>query len=348
MIKFRTIMNKFRLHILNFRLYLYKIGVNYTTSIIISNSTPVIIIASLIGAVAIIGNMGGNFVIISAILIALAIFSFVIQTLKDFILYIKPQYEIDEILEVELLVLSAASFIALSIAGTLSVSAVFIVLYDLNETALWILIFWTILPLINAISDYVSLGFSHWFGRKIVDDPEHSIIRASLYGLADLGLALAFMLIAAATIPMALGFAQLATDVNLGVHAFVRDAAADPWGTGLWFGIMILTTLVWTGLHLLITVGALLFRFYDGLPLDGFVAAKLETGADSLLIKLYLSLKWLFVFLAWCVAVYVFFRLLNGAVHLLTTVFGSDAGLIGVLEIVALWGADLVLGPPAP
>jgi hypothetical protein len=205
-----------------------------------------------------------------------------------------------------------------------------------------LLIFWVALPLINTASDYLSLGFSHWFGRKIVDDPGHSITRATLYGLADLGLALAFMVIAAATIPMALALLQWATAFDLGVRTFVTDAAADPWGAGLWFGIMILTTLVWTGLHLLITLGAVLFRLYDAFPLDRRVANVIEAGKDRLWVKLYLSGKWLVATALWCALVYVFFVLLDNATHVISTLLGSETGLIGALEMVALWGADLV------
>lgn len=212
----------------------------------------------------------------------------------------------------------------------------------ITESIIIALVYWTAFPLINTASDYLSLGFSHWFGRKIVDDPSHSISRASLYGLADLGLALAFMVIAAATIPMALALLQWATGVDLGVRAFVTDAAADPWGAGLWFGIMILSTLVWTGLHLLITLGAMLFRLYDTLPFDQRVADMIEAGKDSVLVKLYLSSKWLIVTLIWCGLVYVFFKALDGATHVIATLFGSDKGLVGALETVALWGADLV------
>ena len=150
------------------------------------------------------------------------------------------------------------------------------------------------------------------------------------------------MFLAAATIPMALALLQWATAADLGVRAFVNEAAADPWGAGLWFGIMILTTLVWTGAHLLITLGAILFRLYKAFPFDRWAASIIEAGKDSVLVKLYLSTKWLVVFLLWCLVVYVFFLALNGAVHLIATLFGSEKGLIGVLETVALWGADLV------
>ncbi len=153
------------------------------------------------------------------------------------------------------------------------------------------------------------------------------------------------MFVAAATVPMVLAMLQWAAAVDLGVRAFVTEAATDPWGTGLWFGIMMLTTLVWTGAHLLITLGALLFRLFDAFPLDRWAAATIEAGKDSVLVKLYLSSKWLVVFLLWCLVVYVFFLLLNGATHIVTTLFGSDKGLVGVLETVALWGADLVPQP---
>ena len=44
----------------------------------------------------------------------------------------------------------------------------------------------------------------------------------------------------------------------------------------------------------------------------------------------------------WCVLVYVFFWLLDGTIHVISTLLGSDKGLVGVLEMVALWGTDLV------
>lgn len=237
------------------------------------------------------------------------------------------------------LVVVVSGAVAVAVVGALA--GAFAIILGLNEATVSVLIFFTFLPLINTASDYLSLGFSHWFGRNIANDPDHSILRATLYGLVDLGLALVFMVIAATTIPMALALLQWLTAVDLGVRAFVTDAAADPWGAGLWFGIMILTTLVWTGLHLLITLGAVLFRLYDAFPIDRRVADVIEAGKDRLWVKLYLSSKWLVVTVLWCVLVYVFFWLLDGTIHVISTLLGSDKGLVGVLEMVALWGTDL-------
>jgi hypothetical protein len=230
-------------------------------------------------------------------------------------------------------------------AGAGVVVVVVAVILGVNDATLAMLIFWTVLPLINTASDYLSLGFSHWLGRRIVDDSGHSICHATFYSLCDLGLALVFMLVAAATIPLALALLQSATGVDLGIHKFISDAAADPAGAGLWFGVMILTTLVWTGLHLLVTIGALFCRLNDNFPLDRRAVETLRERRDSLWVKLYLSGKWLLVVVVWLALLAVFFWLLNIAIHGLTALFGSNTGLIGVLEATALWGADLILAP---
>ena len=216
----------------------------------------------------------------------------------------------------------------------------------INENTVSLLVFLTALPLINAISDYASLGFSHWFGLKIVRDEAHSVWRALGWTVVDVGLALVFMGVAALTIPMALAGLQSATGFDLNPRGFVTEAACDPWGAGLWFGIMILTTLFWTVAHLVIAVVGFGVRVYDGFLLDPWAARVIESGRDSLRVKLYLSGKGVLAVGICAGVVWGGFEVVNWLVHGVAQAFGSDTGLIGLLEIIAHTGVDWVLGAP--
>ena len=178
-------------------------------------------------------------------------------------------------------------------------------------------------------------------------DEAHSVWRSLGWALADVGLALLFMGVAALTIPMALAATQTVTGFNLDPRAFVTEAACDPWGAGLWFGIMILTTLVWTLAHLAIAVVGFAVRLYDGFPGDPWAERMITAGKDSLWVKVYLSGKGVAAVAICAGIVWVGFEAVNLLVHGVSVLAGSDTGLIGLLEIIAHTGVNWVLGTPA-
>lgn len=84
------------------------------------------------------------------------------------------------------------------------------------------------------------------------------------------------MCICTLTIPMAISITDTFANLDLAVRTFVIDSASSVDGHGLWFGVMILTTLVWTAIHLFIVVVALCCRLYDGLAINQIAAFGVE------------------------------------------------------------------------
>lgn len=136
-----------------------------------------------------------------------------------------------------------------------------------DELVLLLLVFFLILPLANAVWDWLSWWATRALGARLVRvlEPAQSggerAVAVLGHGLGDLAIALGLLL--AMAFSLAFGF-EAYDQVALrqtGVPAFnlretVAAAAADPWGEGFWLTTMLLSTLFPTLLHALVLLGA--------------------------------------------------------------------------------------------
>ena len=164
---------------------------------------------------------------------------------------------------------------------------------DAGAEALVVLM-WVVLPIANAVSDYVSLGISHTLARRA---------RRLRSGWASIGaivlvdLAAAVALTAATLLLIGSGLAVAEATYGLDFQgaAFVAAAAADPWGDGLWLTLMVLTTLVWTYAHVALVVGpvvaaTLVHRFVEA-PLRRRIDLRTDAGRIDTTTGTWLALR---------------------------------------------------------
>ena len=209
------------------------------------------------------------------------------------------------------------------------------ILGSVSEPMAVILLIWVIVPFVNALNDYLSLGISYLILRKVILVHHHRFIAILGYFILDLLIAAYLMVQCTFSIPLALSATDRFTIFNLNVRAFVEDSANDLYGHGLWIGLMILTTLSYTVIHLIMIVVALFVRLYHGSGIDRFAIDSIQSGADSLLVKLYLSSKFLLILIVWCVSIYVTFLFVN----IISIFVLNGETIVDFLETTALYGA---------
>ena len=110
------------------------------------------------------------------------------------------------------------------------------------------LVVWVALPLANAAVDYLSLGISHVLGRLAIRRAR-TAPGIRLLILCDLAAALALMIATTVFLAVGLALADALSPWDFAPAGFFEGAAADPFGAGIWFSLMILSTLSWTLLH---------------------------------------------------------------------------------------------------
>ena len=206
---------------------------------------------------------------------------------------------------------------------------------SLAESMVIVLVFWIALPIANGINDYLSLGITHVLLRRIVQSRNLTPSRAVLYGVLDLVLAIIFVGVVAVCIVVGLGLSQQFSPFDLDLRTFVLESASDPLGYGIWVGIMMLTTLVWTGFHFLIILVALGVHLYDGNPLDRHAVKSLTSGEDRLWVKYYLSTKWMITLALWVIIV--------GLIAVIFAKVCSYLGILGFPGQLALVVVDLLV-----
>ena len=136
-----------------------------------------------------------------------------------------------------------------------------------SETALFILLFFLILPLANGLFDWLSWWATRALGRRLLGllAKETSGWQRGWaiagFGLADLAIAVGLLLAMAYT--LALGFegynefAQFQRhEAVFALRTMIEAAAASPWHSGFWLTAMLLTTLLPTFGHGLVLLGS--------------------------------------------------------------------------------------------
>jgi hypothetical protein len=130
--------------------------------------------------------------------------------------------------------------------------------------------FFLFLPLANGGLDYVSWFVSRRLGRDLAERLKALPTRWRLaqtvawHTVADLGVAVVLLLALAFVLGLGFGVAEHGRIVgdaawrDLGLALTVQHAVRDPWGVqgGLWFSLMLVSTLVPTALHMLFLVAS--------------------------------------------------------------------------------------------
>lgn len=202
------------------------------------------------------------------------------------------------------------------------------------------LLFWLILPAINALWDALSWGLSRWLGRRLIASgaAAWSVV---WHTAADLVGAVVCLFGLAVTLPAGVMlFDMLVVAMGgvapLDIVPLLHGVAEDPFGSnGLWVTSMLLTTLIPTAGHLIILIGsAITLRWRESWRLAW--ADRLEREPDD--IEFHGHLAWRFA-LVDVAAVGLF---LAGAWGLYALVDWADWPVGYQLLHVALWVVDVM------
>ncbi len=135
-------------------------------------------------------------------------------------------------------------------------------------------VMWLALPFANALTDYLSLGASHWLGRRLLSSGK-SVRLALTLGLLDLVMAVVLMLVTVKVIGAGLALTDRAFAGDIDGRGFLAASLADLWGTGLWLGLMVLSTIAWTYGHFVAVVAPALAGWLTYRVLEAPAAARL-------------------------------------------------------------------------
>lgn len=156
-----------------------------------------------------------------------------------------------------------------------------------NYFALFLLLFFFILPLANGLFDWLSWWATRALGKRLLNLLSSAQTgwqrwsRIALHGLADLAIAVILLLLMAYT--LAFGFAaynqigQLQQHIDVfHLRETIRQAADAPWREGFWLTTMLLTTLLPTFGHGVMLLGSPL-----GLMIPGSQRLQLALTLES-------------------------------------------------------------------
>ncbi|MEL6476331.1 MAG: hypothetical protein AAFR17_03315 [Pseudomonadota bacterium] len=136
---------------------------------------------------------------------------------------------------------------------------------DAGASGAVLLIFFVLLPLLNAVVDMMSWAITRWFVRQAAR--LGLTVRVFFEALLDIGLAFLCLILLAAILPNAIALANLVLP-EPGVDWDERAAQAvrDPFGAGFMVSGMLLTTLVPTAIHLWDGLRGVLVAPFKGHP----------------------------------------------------------------------------------
>lgn len=149
-----------------------------------------------------------------------------------------------------------------------------------------IVLFLGLLPVVNALWDWVSLGLSRFLLTRIAWDTENRVFIDTFYAILDLIAAAVFLALMAFTIFTVLALAE--TLHRLGGASPVLDASAllagfraNPFSADhAWLFLMVLTTLVPTALHFMGALASVVTSWTSPLWRDG-ILSKMDEGLEN-------------------------------------------------------------------
>ncbi len=206
-----------------------------------------------------------------------------------------------------------------------------------TESLMMVLITWIVLPAINALNDYLSLGVSHFLLLRIIASRGKRFLEVLSYAILDLLFAFLLLFQSAVTIPLVLAITSQITGVGLDLQSFIMESRNDLFGHGLWLSIMIISTLTYTVVHLFLAFVALVFQMSQESPIHRTAIASIQGGHDSLMTKFYLSSRWVFIMLLSCLMLFLmpFLTRIEIGQHNVGTL------LVDTVESVAQFGSRL-------
>ena len=209
--------------------------------------------------------------------------------------------------------------------------------YVQNSEYMVMLLFWLVLPLVNAPLDWLSLGVTRGL-LQAVRAQKHGGWRTLGWGLLDLVFALGFLFLIAAVLVVATALGNVVAGKTLvDLEAIFTGLRDDPWSVNHWWVyFMLLSTLVPTLIHFALAGGAATLWLPQRLR---------EQVADNLEQNHYkLSVAWVYLTFTPAIGFVVAPALLLGLLYWLVTTQGGWFG--GHLLNWAEWLA-LAVNPPA-
>lgn len=128
-----------------------------------------------------------------------------------------------------------------------------------SDNIVIITLFFIILPLVNALLDYISLRISLFMANKILKDV--SLIKALLHLLIDTIVAISFIYLLATFIYLSITLLNGYIDSPIPIKEILVATKTDPFNIeNGWISFMLISTLVPTFVHFTIALGALLIE----------------------------------------------------------------------------------------
>ena len=157
-----------------------------------------------------------------------------------------------------------------------------------------VVLMWLVLPVANALSDYVSLGISHFLAR-CVNHARSGWVQILSLVILDSVVAILLMAVTFLLIGWGLRLAETLFNIDYESTEFIARAAADPWRDGLWLTLMVLTTLFWTYVHLALVLAPVIAARIVGhlieRPLDTRIARRADEGKMEITAGAWLVLR---------------------------------------------------------
>lgn len=149
--------------------------------------------------------------------------------------------------------------------------------------------FYVLLPLVNALLDWLSWWVSRFFLERTAQAPRVRVIVLDV--VLDFGVAVLFMLALCLLLPagailldsLYAGWVNVKTGVpaQTGWQEYAVLARDDPWGKGIMVTLMLVTTLIPTLLHILLGLMAFFIHGFKGAALADFLEKPRKNWRDA-------------------------------------------------------------------
>lgn len=143
-----------------------------------------------------------------------------------------------------------------------------------------LVLMWFVLPVANAVSDYLSLGISHSLART-ARQGEATWSRIIIILLVDILAAICLLMVTLTCVLWGLNTAEHFYGIDFQATGLIKAAASDPWGEGLWLSLMLATTLIWSYLHLAFVAAPLLSAKLVGGVIESSAKRRLQYDGQS-------------------------------------------------------------------
>ena len=210
----------------------------------------------------------------------------------------------------------AGIILVLSAMGGVGLAAVLSIVFGhgKNHLVLTALLFFCLLPLVNAVFDAASIAFSRFMGAAISEAKQYWLLAVLFYTTLDVVMGFALMFGLAMAIIVSLTLLEHATrgslvPINFDIFASVEQALSNPLDpNSLWITLMLWTTMWATLLHFFIAATATVTMLFPGKLLAAIANNVVERRTVSSLLRLVFAEGFIdtLAFVAVVVALYIF------------------------------------------